>query len=130
MTKSERGGGESTATPKVEREKRRADEKKGVEEVNAHMRIRSISCRGPDGQSDDKDENGEGYEGEQAAPRPLLFNLAHVNNKLSTLLSSFSGLPVSRCMEGNTEDGGSKDPENRENCSRACKSQWRRCRNE
>ena len=90
------------------------------------MSVRSESCCGPDGHSDDEDENDQGHEGNEAALRPLLFGLAHVGNKLSALFSGFSGFPVGGCAEGNAEDDGSKDPENREYCRRAHELRWRR----
>jgi len=82
--------------------------------MTTHVNVRSESCRRPDGQSNDEDENEEGYEGNEAAPRPLLFSLAHVSDKLSALFSGFSGLPVGRRAEGDAEDNGSEEPKNRE----------------
>ena len=82
--------------------------------------------RGPDGQSNDKDENDEGHESNEAALRPLLFRLAHVSNKLSALFSGFGRLPVCRRTKRDAEDERSYDPKYREHCSRARESLWRR----
>ena len=115
MSKSECDNGECTATPRAERKKRRQKKSK-------RLTLRLVPRREPDGQSDDKDENNEGYEGDKAAPRPLLFSLAHVSDQFSSLFNSFCGLPLGRCTKGNTEDDGPKDPENGEHCQRARES--------
>lgn len=82
----------------------------------ALMSIKLGPCRGPGGQNDDQDEDEEGCEGNQAALRPLLFDLAHLSNKLGALFSSFGGFPIGRRTKGNTEDDRSKDPKDREYC--------------
>lgn len=89
---------------------------KGTKEVTAHVSVRSEPCRRPDGQSNDQDENDEGREGNEAALRPLLFGLAHVGDELSTFFGGFSGFPLRRCTEGNTENDRSEDPEDGEHC--------------
>lgn len=74
---------------------------KGTKEINARISFRLVSCRGPDGQSDYKEDNNQGREGNEAAPRPFLFGLTHVNDKLSTFFSGLCGLPIGGCAEGN-----------------------------
>lgn len=95
---------------------------KKTEEVKAQMGASLEACGSPDDQNDNKDENKEGCEGNEAAPRPLLFGLAHVGNELCTLLSCFRGFPVGRRTKGNTENDRSEDPKNWEYCRRARKS--------
>ena len=80
------------------------------------MSVGLESCRGPDGQSDDDDEDDKGCEGNKTALRPLHLGSAHVSNKLSALFSSFGGLPIGGRTKGDAEDDRSKDPENGEHC--------------
>ena len=112
MTKSECGGGGAHSYSKGRAKRKEASSENKKKEANAQMNVKSESCRVPDGHSDNKDENNEAYEGNEAAPCPLLFGLAHVSDKLSTLFSGFCGFPAGRCTQGNAEYHGSKDPEN------------------
>lgn len=127
MTKSECDDVECTATPSRAKMKERAVENKKGQEANAQVSVRSVSRREPDGQSDDKDENDEGCEGNETAPRPLLLGLAHVSDKFSALFSGFSGFPICRRTKGNAENHRSNDPKNWEHCCRARQLLWRRC---
>ena len=116
MLKSECGDEECTATPGAERKEKKRAVGNRSREANAHVSVGLVFCHGPDGQSDDSDENDEGQAGNETASRPLFFSVAHLSNKLGALSSSFGRFPVGRCTKGNTENKRSYDPENREHC--------------